>query len=248
MADRFPLVIDVDDNNKIKELPNGDNLNLEGNSIINTNDITANGTIDASFLTENGQPFATVAKTGSFDDLTGIPTLFSGDYEDLFNKPHLVNNINDLMDVDTTGLEDSQALLFNDVTGKFEPSNILTEVDLSEFDINELNDVIITGTVTNKYLKFTNGAWRASAVNWNDVQSKPDVVLRSELQTIDIQIKADITGSVFADDSTVLVDGVNGSLPYTPDNPSNWLDPSPGTIGEAIDRLAAAVAALGGTA
>jgi len=60
-----------------------------------------------------------------------------------------------------------------------------------------------------------------------------------------IAIVGDLSGSVFADDSTPLVDGVNGTLPYTPSVESVWQSPTPETVSEALDRLAAAVAALG---
>lgn len=39
--------------------------------------------------------------SGSYDDLTGLPTLFSGSYEDLTNKPTLVTSYNDLSDTPT---------------------------------------------------------------------------------------------------------------------------------------------------
>ena len=45
MATRYPLVLDTADNNKIKELPNGDNLNLSGNNIVNAVNINASGVI-----------------------------------------------------------------------------------------------------------------------------------------------------------------------------------------------------------
>ena len=35
MANRFPLIVDVDDGNKIKELPTGDNLDLSSAGISN---------------------------------------------------------------------------------------------------------------------------------------------------------------------------------------------------------------------
>ena len=34
MANRYPLVVDTTDGNKVKEIPNGDSLQLTGNSII----------------------------------------------------------------------------------------------------------------------------------------------------------------------------------------------------------------------
>jgi len=54
MANRFPLVLDADVGNKIKELPSGDNLNLRESSIVNVQDITALGTINAADITVNG--------------------------------------------------------------------------------------------------------------------------------------------------------------------------------------------------
>ena len=43
MANRFPLIIDTDDGNKLKELPIGDNLNLAGSGIVNAGSIAATG-------------------------------------------------------------------------------------------------------------------------------------------------------------------------------------------------------------
>lgn len=54
----------------------------------------------------------------------------------------------------------------------------------------------------------------------------------------------DVTGSVFADDSTLLVDGVNGSFSYIPTNLGDWVGTAPTTVGEAIDRLATLIKAL----
>ena len=54
MANRYPLVIDTLDANKIKELQTGDNLNLADNSIVGVQNITALGTIEAAVLTVNG--------------------------------------------------------------------------------------------------------------------------------------------------------------------------------------------------
>jgi len=59
-------------------------------------------------------------------------------------------------------------------------------------------------------------------------------------------ITADITGSVFADDSSMVIDGVNGQVVYTPATASDWNGNAPTTVGEAIDRLAALVKTLNG--
>ena len=44
MANRFPLVVDSSAL-QIKAIPNGDNLDLTGNSIVNVVDITASGNL-----------------------------------------------------------------------------------------------------------------------------------------------------------------------------------------------------------
>jgi hypothetical protein len=49
MADRFPLIVDAEDSN-IKELPQGDNLDLDNSNIVNLTDLTAAGTVSAEIL------------------------------------------------------------------------------------------------------------------------------------------------------------------------------------------------------
>jgi hypothetical protein len=48
----------------------------------------------------------------------------------------------------------------------------------------------------------------------------------------------DITGSVFGDDSTLLVDGVNGVIPYPANAGVVWDGTAPATVDAALDRLA----------
>ena len=70
MANRIPLVVS---DNKIKELPVGDSLNLSGNSIVNATSIAANNV-----------------------NLGG--TVFTGSYTELTNKPTIPTDINQLTD------------------------------------------------------------------------------------------------------------------------------------------------------
>ena len=67
MANRIPLIVDRDDQNKLKELPIGDNLDLTGSGIVGAGNITATG------LTIGGvsyNPFS-----GSWNDLADKPTV-----------------------------------------------------------------------------------------------------------------------------------------------------------------------------
>ena len=67
MANRIPLIVDRDDQNKLKELQVGDNLNLTGSGIIGAGNIEATGLTIAGI---SYNPFS-----GSWNDLTDKPTV-----------------------------------------------------------------------------------------------------------------------------------------------------------------------------
>ena len=74
MANRYPLIIDTADGNKIKELPAGDNLYLRNNNITEVQNITAIGRIDAGQLFINGSSvFAQ-----QFTELSDTPSSYEG--------------------------------------------------------------------------------------------------------------------------------------------------------------------------
>ena len=54
MANRFPLILDTTDNNKIKELPSGDNLDLTGSGINAVEAITSSSTITSKDIKITG--------------------------------------------------------------------------------------------------------------------------------------------------------------------------------------------------
>ena len=49
MANRFPLILDTADSNKIKELPSGDNLDLTGSGISAVGNIIAVKSVGSVF-------------------------------------------------------------------------------------------------------------------------------------------------------------------------------------------------------
>ena len=76
MANRFPIILDTNDNNRLKELPNGDSIDL------------ANGGIRNATFVETTQLI-----------LAGTTlTPFSGSYTDLTNKPNIPSDVNELTD------------------------------------------------------------------------------------------------------------------------------------------------------
>jgi hypothetical protein len=274
MTNRIPLIVDTSDENKIKELPAGDNLDLTSSAIINASSITTTGTLTASQVNVGGTNLATIATTGNYDDLDNTPLLFSGSYNDLTNKPDIATRTFELFDVLNTTPQDGDVLKWNSGNTQWEASSLSSSVDLSDKNIQELQNVIISGTVENKYLKFYAGAWRAANITYAEVQSAPTklsdfindagfVTSETDNQTLsydgttlsisggnsvdlssitanietnnitsasgditiganqDVYIRSlaggavytDITGSVFADDSSVLVDAVEGVIP-----------------------------------
>ena len=81
MANRFPLVIDTTDGNTIKELPTGDNLNLQSSSIVNAlsidvvGSVNVGGFIDATAIRIGGETVQPNTFSGSYTDLTDKPTI-----------------------------------------------------------------------------------------------------------------------------------------------------------------------------
>lgn len=79
-------------------------------------------------------------------------------------------------------------------------------------------------------------------INFSAPLTETSKVRIAELQSN--SIIGDLLGSVFSDTSLMLINGTDGSLMYYPSETSDWNGTAPTTVGEALDRLAAAVTAL----
>ena len=184
MANRYPLTLDTSDG-QIKELPNGDNLNLTGNSIVGVLDVTAQGTltaatIDAANININSSPLAEVAT--------------SGDYDDLLNKPLNLSQFTNDSNFVSSGANIS--LLTND-------ANYLTSASWL---------TLTNKPVTVAELGLVDGVSTSTPVSF--LPNDAGYVTASQLESgvISVNSTGDIKGSVFGDDSTILVDGVLSSI------------------------------------
>jgi len=184
MANRYPLTLDTSDG-QIKELPNGDNLNLTGNSIVGVLDVTAQGTltaatIDAANININNNPLAEVAT--------------SGDYDDLLNKPLNLSQFTNDSNFVSSGANIS--LLTND-------ANYLTSASWL---------TLTNKPVTVAELGLVDGVSTSTPVSF--LPNDAGYVTASELESgiISVNSTGDVKGSVFGDDSTILVDGVLSSI------------------------------------
>ena len=172
MTNRIPLIVDTEDGNKIKELPAGDGLNLEGSALLNATSIATTGAITAASINVGGAALAPIATTANYDDLTNTPILFSGDYNDLQNKPFIPLRTNDLQNVSSATPAEGEALLWNSINNQWEPESIVTALN-AVTNLQDLQNVIISGAADNKYLKYYSGAWRAANVTYAEVQNTP---------------------------------------------------------------------------
>ena len=228
MAVRYPLVIDTTDNNKIKELPLNDSLNLNTNSIVNAVNITASGTltvanlvVDSTSVTINGTSLATVAQTNSYTDLDNRPILFDGQYSSLSGRPTIPSNIEDLANVGSTAPANGQALVYSTTLGRYEPGSIAdVAIDLSNQNISELQDVVISSASINQVLKYNGTAFVNASVEFSEITSRPTTLAGygiTDAMVAGTPHDGDITGSVFGDDSTLLVDSINNKIVGTVD-------------------------------
>jgi hypothetical protein len=168
MQKRFPLIFNTE-TKQIEELSSGDNLSLEGNSIVDAKDIIVTGNINTESIIINGNTLSTVAFSNDYNDLLNAPSQFSGSYRDLTQKPFIPTQTSDLLDIDSATPNNNDVLFFNEATGSFEPRPIT--LDLTANSLSDLDDVNFRTEVNGKFLKFYEGSWRASKVSPADLVS-----------------------------------------------------------------------------
>jgi hypothetical protein len=221
MANRFPLVIDTTDGNKLKELPAGDNLDLRNSNIVRVQDVDALGTINAADITVNGNRL--VAQT--FINLTDTPA----DYIDGANKFVKVNATGDALEFrpfsdignievdeievavqiipETTGIVNigTNDLYFNTVVANEFKGDLIAGDDTRVFNA-------ATGRISYAALE---GAPTQVSEFTNDIGYLLAEDLDSSLAGLfdeGATFNTDIQGSVFGDDSTMIVDGVTSEV------------------------------------
>ena len=129
---------------------------------------------------------------------TDTKKLFIGDGSTAGGSPvdtdSITDELADLTDVDLTGLADGQTIAYNLANTRFEPANLASAV-------NDLTDVDTSGVSVGDVLKWNGAAFVPGAEG-----------AITEGATYAINIDGDLTGSVFGDDSSLLVDGINGVI------------------------------------
>ena len=170
MANRIPLIVDRDDQNKLKELPIGDNLDLTGSGIVGAGNITATG------LTIGGVSY----------------NPFSGSYNDLTDKPNVAANTGELTEgsnlyFTNERVDDRVAAILREGTG----------IDIVYDDLNGTITITatgggsggggdglttnFTGLANNQVLKYSTtgaqgggAAWVNGSVNYSELIGVPN--------------------------------------------------------------------------
>lgn len=195
MANRFPLVVDTSDSNKIKEIPSGDNLQLSGNSIIGVESITGTGTlsigtINATNITKGGTSLANVATSGSYSDLTGAPTVITAFTN---NANYVTAGSNISVFANDAGY--LQAVFWSQVQS--------TPTTLAGFGITDAATAAQGVKADSAIQPGANVSTLA-----NDAGYITLTQVQSGSLTIDVNNSGDLIGSVFGQDSTIIVDGI----------------------------------------
>lgn len=141
-----------------------------------------------------------------------------------------ISTLEALTDTDLSDTENGDVLAFNSGTNKWEPALV---PGVGEFSLNDINDVYInTDTLaTGDFLRrdgagnFTNtplSEYFAENMNWAIniigvdstmlVDSDNSVLRGTLIGSVDGDLDGDVKGSVFGDDSTLIVDGINNTL------------------------------------
>jgi hypothetical protein len=266
MANRYPLIVDTTDGNKLKEIPSGDNLQLTSNGIIGVTDVTASGTVAAGVLSatsikKGGTEIATVAVTGSYNDLSNRPTALSQ-----FTNDQTYVAVGNNISVLTNDAGFLSTVAFGDLTA--------IPTTLAGYGITDAA-TSVQGALAGTALQ--PGANISTLFNNAGYLTAAD--LADGLITVDVNNTGDLVGSVFADDSTLMIDSilaafnldqtirtnvvpaangvydlgtvankfkdihiggaVNGTVNYTPGDAVDWNNDAPTTIAAALDRIAA---------
>ena len=226
MANRFPLVLDTTDGNKIKEIPAGDNLDLRNTSIVDVQNINALGTINAAVVTVNGERL--VAQ--EFANLIDTPNTYVGS-ENYFVKVNEAGTALEYRPFSDIGNIDLDTLtVIEDILPAGGSSNIGS--DLSRFnkvtanqfngDLASFNDEVVFDATTGKIsYAALQGAPQFLSEFTDDIGFLRSTDLESSLAGLfdeGIPFVTDIIGSVFSDDSTVLIDGPAGLIVGDVDN------------------------------
>lgn len=231
MANRYPLILDTEDGNKIKELPQGDSLYLLGNTIEEVGNINSVGIVNAAELRVNNQ----VVGPTAFTQLTDTPETYS-------NQNNKIVKVNDTgTGLDFVSAQDLGALsggsisidgnIYPNINGNGEVGlanrkwNTVRAIDL-QGNLLDINGSLIFNASTSKINPYAISDINISVLNndanyliaedlknttgleikSNILSSDDEVLLNNTTRVLFGDVSGNMYGNVYSNDSTLLVD------------------------------------------
>jgi hypothetical protein len=148
MANRFPLVVDTDDGNRLKEIPSGDSLDFSSVGIANLTSLSVSGSLSSSTMATTGNVSVggTLNVTGASTISTLTATTMTATSLTL-NGNAVVPQIQSDWTETNTG---SAAFILN--------KPVLNQID----NLNDIGDVFVSDAILNDVLTYDGTSWQAS--------------------------------------------------------------------------------------
>jgi len=148
MANRFPLIVDTDDGNRLKEIPSGDSLDLSNVGLANLTSLSVSGSLSSSTLatTGNASLGGTLNVTGASTISTLTATTMTATSLTLNGNLVVPQIQSDWTETDT----DSAAFIRN--------KPVLNQID----NLDDIGDVNVADAVLNEVLTYDGFTWQSS--------------------------------------------------------------------------------------
>jgi len=168
MANRFPLVVDTDDGNKIKEIPVGDQLDLANSGIANLTQLSVSGALSSSTISTTGD----ITIGGTVNAGTAEITTLNATNINLGGESVGVPVQSDWNETDNTSL----AFILNKPT-----------VDVGVDELGDIGDVTVDLRQTGDFLQWNGISWRPQAVAASSEDIQDAIFDQNEPGSLDIQ-------------------------------------------------------------
>lgn len=148
MANRFPLVVDTDDGNRLKEIPSGDSLDFSSVGIANLTSLSVSGELSGSTLATTGNVSlgGTLNVTGASTISTLTATTMTATSLTLNGNLVVPQIQSDWTETDTN----SAAFILN--------KPVLNQID----NLDDIGDVNVADAVLNEVLTYDGFTWQSS--------------------------------------------------------------------------------------
>lgn len=206
MANRFPLVVDTDDGNKIKEIPVGDQLDLANSGIANLTQLSVSGALSSSTISTTGN-----ITVGGALNVTGTTTLGVANVSTLEATTFTIGGANVRVPVQSDWEEtDNTSLAF--IQNKPDITSTINS-------INEIGDVDTVGAVSGNILIYNGFEWQAEVNTGGDAETIQDAVYQPGVGPNPLDVRTlTPSGRGSMDFQNVKADPFYGNLLYTPPN------------------------------